>query len=119
MWGTDAPMRLTVVACFVAATLALPGVALAATSNSVTMVSDPGDWVGGGGTLLAMPPIGSISASMTDVDELSVSVSSGTSSYSMAFATADGATMAAGVYEDAQRAPFRQAGHPGIDISGN
>lgn len=52
---------------------------------------------------------------------VTVSVAGGTSgdSYDFDFAAPPGQQLAPGVYVGAQRAPFREAGRPGIDISGS
>jgi len=50
-----------------------------------------------------------------------MSVSGGASgdAYSLEFAAPPGQALTVGVYDKAQRAPFREAGRPGIDISGD
>jgi hypothetical protein len=103
-----------------ACALAAPAFAAAAPSNFVTMLSDPGDWVGGGGQRVFDPANSQMTVGGT-AGYLTVNVSGGTAgdSYWMDFAAPPGTVLVPGVYVDAQRAPFREAGHPGIDISGD
>src|SRR4051795_3211834 len=103
-----------------ACSLAAPAIAAAAPSAVGTLFSDSGDWIGGGSQRLFQPSnsqitIGGSAASLT------VSVSGGTAGdyYDMDFAAPPGQTLVPGYYTHAQRAPFREAGHPGIDISGS
>src|SRR4051812_33199736 len=111
--------------CAVAAALMvlLAGGAPAAAATSIsyaTMFSD-GDYIGGG-TQREFDD-GNADIYVTgNAGYLTVHVSGGTAgdSYSMDFAAPPGQSLAAtGIYTDAQRAPFREAGHPGIDISGS
>lgn len=93
--------------------------AYAAPATSVVMLSDPGDWVGGGEPRLFHPGNGAIGVS-GGPSFLTVSASGGSrgDSFSLAFAAPPGQQLAVGVYERAQRAAFREAGRPGIDVSG-
>jgi hypothetical protein len=111
--------HVLVVALAAAALMASPGSAHAATATSVTMFSD-GDYIGGGETRLFTPGSASISV-FGSTAYLTVSVSGGPSgdSYAMDFAAPPGQTLVPGVYDKAQRAPFREAGRPGIDIYGD
>jgi hypothetical protein len=99
--------------------LVLPSAAHAASVDVVTMFSD-GEWVGGGVQRVYTPANGQIAVSGSTSD-LSVSVSGGAfgDAYSLEFAAPPGQTLVPGVYDKAQRAPFREAGRPGIDISGD
>jgi hypothetical protein len=74
-------------------------------------------WVGGGGQRLFDSANVSISLSAT-AGYAEVGVSGGTSGdyYTLEFAAPPGQTLAPGVYVGAQRAPFREAARPGIDI---
>jgi hypothetical protein len=98
----------------------VPAQAAASPTSFVTMFSDPGDWIGGGTQRLFDPSDASMSVIGTPAD-VSVDVSGGTLGdyYTLEFAAAPGHSLAPGVYVDAQRAPFREAGHPGIDIYGS
>src|SRR4051794_11207733 len=104
--------------------LALGGGAARATAGTVAyvvMYSDTGDWVGGGTQREFDPGNGSIAVGGT-ASYLTVSLDGGTAGdyYDMDFAAAPGDVLTSGgIYTDAQRAPFREAGHPGIDISGS
>jgi len=94
--------------------------AQAANTSSVVMFSDPGDWVGAGEHRLFHPGNGSVTVG-AGAGQVSVSVSGGTSgdSFDLDFAAPPGQALAVGAYERAQRAPFREAGRPGIDIGGD
>jgi hypothetical protein len=99
--------------------LLCPGIAAAATSDAVTMFSD-GDYIGGGEQRLYTPANASISVGGS-TSYLTVTVSGGTrgDAYDLDFAAPPGQVLVPGVYDKAQRAPFREAGRPGIDISGD
>jgi hypothetical protein len=98
---------------------AAPATAESATS-SVTMFSDTGDYIGQGQQRLFSTRDSTITVT-GDRRALSVDVSGGTSgdSYTLQFAATPGHRLRRGVYDYAQRAPFRQAGRPGIDIDGD
>ena len=112
--------RVLLLALAATALVASPGVARAATATSVVMYSDSGDYIGGGQTRLFTPGTSSITVSGSTSD-LTVGVSGGASgdSYGLEFAAPPGGVLAPGVYDKAQRAAFREAGHPGIDVSGD
>jgi len=115
-------LRKLVVAVLGASACALagPAIASAAPTTFVTMLSDSGDYIGGGTQRLFQPSNSAISISGS-AGYLTVFVSGGTAgdSYDMDFAAPPGQTLVPGYYIGAQRAPFREAGHPGIDISGS
>src|SRR5262245_19613902 len=106
------------------AALAVVLVALAAPAgaraDAVTMFSDSGDYIGGGTNRLYTPLNSTISVSGS-TSYLTVGVSGGPhgDSFSLDFAAPPGQALAPGVYDRAQRAPFRESGRPGIDISGD
>jgi hypothetical protein len=104
----------------VAIALVAPAAAHAAAADAVVMFSDPGDYIGGGAVRLYTPANGTISVSGSTAD-LTVGVSGGTNgdSFGLEFAAPYGQSLAPGVYDRAQRAPFREAGRPGIDIGGD
>jgi hypothetical protein len=84
------------------------------------MLSD-GDWVGGGVQRRFDSTNASISIGGTAA-YMSIGVAGGTAgdSYTLEFAAPPGKVLlAGGVYVNAQRAPFREAGRPGIDIHGS
>src|SRR3954451_1370092 len=107
-----------------AATLVLLGLgatgATAASLDEVVMYSDSGDYIGGGQMRRFDPSNGQISVSGS-TSYLTVHVSGGSlgDDYGMDFAAPPDHVLAPGVYDDAQRAPFRESGRPGIDISGD
>jgi hypothetical protein len=86
----------------------------------VTMHSSKDDYIGGGVSRLFTDHLGSVDVSGT-ADGISVSVSGGTlgDAYGMAFTPPPGKELHVRTYLNAQRSPFRTAGHPGIDISGD
>lgn len=104
----------------IVALLALPAAAHAGRVTAVTMYSDSGDYIGGGVQRVFAPPSGSVTASGGG-GQLSVGVGGGPTGagFSMEFAAPPGSALGTGVYVDAERAAFRSAGHPGIDISGD
>jgi hypothetical protein len=115
-------MRVLVIVLAAAAMAAavLPAIAQASPSNSVVMFSDPGDWVGGGAQRVYHSGNASITLS-GGPGYVTVHVSGGNFGdyFDLDFAAPPGHTLAPGYYVDAQRAPFREAGRPGIDISGS
>src|SRR4051812_45709 len=113
-------MRRVAALAVVLAALAAPAGARAAGTDAVTMLSDPGDYIGGGTHRLYTPLNSRISVSGT-TGYVTVSVSGGPygDSFTLDFAAPPGQALAPGVYDRAQRAPFREAGRPGIDISGD
>jgi hypothetical protein len=103
-----------------AVALALPAPAGASSGWFVSMLSDPGDWVGGGSQRLFRS--GNASATLSgSPGYVTAYVSGGTQGdyYWMDFAAPAGTMLQPGIYVNAQRAPFREAGRPGIDISGS
>src|SRR3954451_6243625 len=120
MSGARRSLRWVTGLLAVSLSLALPVFAHAAQVDEVVMFSDPGDYIGGGGVRLYTPPNSTISVSGSTA-YLQVSVSGGTNgdSYWMEFAAPYGQSLAPGVYDRAQRAPFHEAGRPGIDIGGD
>lgn len=93
---------------------ASPAAAVTGTTY-VTLYGD-GDYVPGYGAWLWRADDVSVG---WDVDILRVGVDDGVNSFAMAFAAAPGESLAPGTYTDAQRASFRDDGHPGIDVYGN
>lgn len=99
---------------------ALPATAQASPTNSVVMLSDPGDWVGGGTPRLYHAGNASIALGGS-AGYVTVRVSGGNLGdyFDLDFAAPPGFALAPGYYVGAQRAAFREAGRPGIDISGD
>jgi hypothetical protein len=114
------PLLLALVTAISLAAPPSPAGAAGATVTSVTMYSEAGDYIGQGQHRLFHPGNGTVSAS-GDADYLSVHVSGGwlDDSYMLTFAPPPGQLIHAGLYEGAQRAAFREAGRPGIDVGGD
>lgn len=100
--------------------VALPASAAAAPVTSVTMVSETGDYIGGGRDRLFTPENGTVTLTGSP-GNLNVAVSGGSSgdSFDLHVAAPPGELLEPGEYEGAQRASFREAGRPGIDVSGD
>src|SRR4051812_3730865 len=113
-------MRRVAALAVVLVALAAPAGARAAGADAVTMFSDQGDYIGGGTHRLYTPLTSTISVSGS-TGYITVSVSGGPhgDAFTLDFAAPPGQTLAPGVYDRAQRAPFRESGRPGIDISGD
>jgi hypothetical protein len=99
---------------------ALPANASASSGWFVTMMSDPGDWVGGGSQRLFRSGNASVTLGGSP-GYVSAYVSGGGFGdyYWLEFAAPPGDVLQPGFYINAQRAPFREAGRPGIDIYGS
>src|SRR4051812_50058017 len=84
------------------------------------MLSDAGDYIGGGQPRVYTPANGQVTVS-GGTGAVSVGVSGGSrgDQFTLEFAAPAGQALAPGVYDDAQRASFRSAGRPGIDIYGD
>src|SRR2546423_10340656 len=104
--------------------LALGGGTATATPGTVAyvvMYSDTGDYIGAGTQREFDPGNASITV-YGSAGDLTISLDGGTSGdyWDIEVAAAPGHVLTSGgIYTDAQRAPFRQAGHPGIDIYGS
>jgi len=99
----------------------LPATQAAPVSSSfVTMVGN-GDYIAGSTARIWRTGSGSVNLSGAVNRTVAVNVSGGASgqSYQLWFAAPPGETLKPGSYVDAQRAPFRTAGHPGIDVFGD
>jgi hypothetical protein len=106
------------------AALVGPGPAAAAPveSGSLTMTSDPGDWVGQGGSYEFSVAAGDSFNATASQDGTLVSVSvfpAGGSFWFVDLAAPRGEALATGTYTGATRAAFRAPGEPGIDVSGD
>lgn len=113
-------LALSVLLVLGIALAAAPAAAHAASPWSVTMFSDSGDYIGHGQQQLFDESNASMSVSGSAGD-VTISLSGGPSGtwYDLEFAAAPGQQLTGGVYTGAQRASFRSAGHPGIDINGD
>jgi hypothetical protein len=115
--------RLAVVAVLAGTLPVLAAGSVAAAPSgvtSVTMVSETGDYVGGGLSQLFHPGNGKVTV-RGHGGGVQVDVSGGNlgSYYTLVVAAPDGEVLAPGEYTGAQRAAFRQAGRPGLDVSGS
>lgn len=101
--------------------LAGPVTALAAVT-SIVLNSEPGDYIGGGQTLVFVEGDGSFTA-ISHPNGSGVSVSFNTPTYShwwyLDFAAPDLQPLAVGSYNGAVRYPFQGAGVPGLSVSGD
>jgi hypothetical protein len=96
-------------------TLAVTGAPI--TSRDVTMVSTPGDWVGGGTDRIFDLP-GSVSLS-GGPSKIEVHARSGGDSFDFQLVAPAGSQLQPGDYEQAERSPFQEPGRPGLTISGD
>ena len=85
---------------------------------SYQFASDSGDYIGGGAikSYTGATTIFNLHGTAAD---LTFSVSGQRDVWSVELAAAPGEQLKVGTYTDAQRAPFRDAGHPGLDVSGD
>ncbi len=86
----------------------------------VTMFSDHGDYIGAGNPQEFDQTNAAMSGSVSP-GGISLSLSGGTSGtdWSLVIDPPKGSTFKVGYYSRAQRAEFRTAGHPGLDITGD
>jgi hypothetical protein len=103
------------------AALHAPAAATTPVTSFVTMASENGDYIGAATNRLWYTGAGSVGVTGSVSGQVNVNVSGGPSGdyFTLTFAAAPGDTLAAGQYINAQRTPFRTAGHPGIDIYGS
>lgn len=115
------PLAAVLFAATVPIGLASTAAASSAATTSVTMTSEAGDYIGQGAHRVYYPGAGTVSVSGSVSSTVSVNVQGTDSSdyFTLTFAAASGQSLTTGTYLDAERTPFRSAGHPGIDISGS
>jgi uncharacterized delta-60 repeat protein len=92
-----------------------------APTTSLTMVSDPGDYIGGGRSYNLNPTTGRFTVGGT-ANYLTVTYQNPNNVgdyWYLTFAGVDTNPLTPGTYPNAQRAAFRSVGHPGLDVSGN
>src|SRR5919198_3979000 len=110
------------VACAAVTAFALPAAAdvVPATSGSLTMTSDPGDYIGGGQSWsYAMPPDSFASQILyRNGVEVIVNGANGDWWY-LDFGAPNGAQLTPGTYDNAARWPFQDPSQPGLSIFGN
>jgi hypothetical protein len=90
--------------------------ATATTNTFVYLISDPGDYIGGGQVQALTPGTGTLTASHTG-NTVSVSYN-GTNQWTFDFAAPQNSALVAGNYEDAGREGFQSPTKPGLDASG-
>src|SRR5437867_10215190 len=90
-----------------------PGVTL------LTMVSQPGDYIGQGQTYSYTPQTGTFTASRNFDNGVSVRYSGGGHWWNLDFAAPFDATLTPGYYANATRWPFQASGVPGLNVSGD
>ena len=95
--------------------IALLAIVVPATATSITLNSEPGDFVGGGITQ-TFTPIDGVFSTATGTGHVHIGFQ-GNDFWSFDFASASGATIVPGAYEGALRYPFND-GSNGLDISG-
>lgn len=85
---------------------------------SLVLVSDPGDFIGGGATHLLSNKNGSRMVRYgTGREEVELDFSGDGTGGEIRFAAAPGKKLKPGFYDHAQRTPFREQGHPGLSVS--
>ncbi len=111
-------LRRAASAALLGALLAASPRLLAAGPTFLSMTSDPGDYIGGGGTYLFTPLDGTFTPNRTSRGGVSI-VFNGATWWTASFEppTAAG-TLAPGVYEGATRYPFQSPVTPGLDVTG-
>ncbi|HWE65438.1 MAG TPA: choice-of-anchor D domain-containing protein [Acidimicrobiales bacterium] len=95
-------------------TLAVP-TASAATTTAATFVSEPGDYVGQGGTFAFT----SVTVASQGNGEIDFNVNNAGDQFTVTIAAPTGQILKPGAYNDIQRTPFRAAGFPGLDVYGD
>ena len=87
--------------------------------TSLFFRSGNGESIGGGATAGFATPTATVTATGSAAGLVTVAVSEGAEWWSVDLAAAPGQLLTAGSYPDAQRAAFRSAGHPGLDVHGD
>src|SRR5262249_27211050 len=90
-----------------------PGVTL------LTMVSQPGDYIGQGQSYSYTPQTGTFTANRNFDNGVSLYYSGGGHSWNLDFAAPNDATLTPGTYANATRWPFQASGVPGLNVSGD
>jgi hypothetical protein len=101
-------------ALVLAASLVPVRTAAATTSTGATFFSQPGDYIGQGATY-SLPTV-----TVSDGGGYpTFQVSNGADSFQVSFAAPPGQPLTIGVYKNAQQTPFRSAGSPGLEVTGD
>ncbi|MGE3811579.1 MAG: hypothetical protein AB7I24_08525 [Candidatus Nanopelagicales bacterium] len=118
-------VRRRAMAALVATTALLAGAlgaaapAQAATGSTYAQFVGTGDYILGTGTYSYTPAGSTITADLTS-SAVSISISDGTGSWNLILRAPAGDDLVEGqTYTDAQRAPFAEAPHPGLELSGH
>jgi hypothetical protein len=90
----------------------------AAVRTGLTMLSQSGDYIGQGRSYFYVPPGATFGASKNYGNSVTVSVSQGSSSWTLNFAAPNEVPMTARVYSGAVRFPFHGPNQPGLSVSG-
>ena len=112
--------RLVLLLMLGAALLAPRAEAAPVQTGSLTMVSDPGDYIGGGETYAYATSAGDLFATYDAEDDhvaLRIEAANG-DWWSLDFAAPQGETLEVGTYANAMRYPFQDPASPGLDVSG-
>jgi hypothetical protein len=87
--------------------------------TSLSFRSGNGESIGQGATVSFAAPEAAFTSSVTSTGIVRVAVVEGDERWSVGLAAAPGQALVPGTYSGAERASFRSAGHPGLDVSGN
>ncbi|HEX2086300.1 MAG TPA: hypothetical protein VHF89_11505, partial [Solirubrobacteraceae bacterium] len=98
--------------------IAPPGAAWGAWTTSVSMYSDPGDFIGDGEQRVWHPGNSTEIRGIADGDGVNAWADFGPEQYSFMFAPPRGQALEPRNYLLAQRLAFRADGHPGLDVEG-
>ena len=90
----------------------------APTNTSLTVHSDPGDYIGGGVDQTWTPADGTFTAAHSP-GLTTISFNGGPTNWTLDFAAPSGAELTAGPYEGAIRFPFQSPSTPGLSVSGS
>ena len=94
--------------------------AVTATSASVTMTSEPGDYIGAGLTYSYSTENGDVFSSTSDGNAVHAALTGANWDWwYLDFAAPAGQQLTPGVYLNATRYPFQAPSEPGLDVSGN
>lgn len=112
-------MRLRIILLTLSLVSLFSAVASGATRQTfLTLISQPGDYVGQGITQTLTPADGTFSVSNTS-DTVSISFNSSTQFWNLDFGSATTMKFGGGEYDRAQRTAFRSPTRPGIDVFGD
>jgi hypothetical protein len=116
--GANSPLTLQVPASFSPSIKISTCAAQPTDQTYLCMTSEPGDWVGNGKQWLQTSGNSTFTVNYRGNGGVSVSITTAEGDWSLEFTSPIGEAWVAGLYTDAQRSSFREAGHPGMDVSG-